>query len=82
MNPTPRQSRENDKLSVMVFHDSGKLKTLTIFPSIFKGEHIKHTKYVEILEGKEIKVAFDRKTPMQIDGETVLDVEEYTAMIG
>ena len=82
MNPTPRQSRENDKLSVMVFHDSGKLKTLTIFPSIFKGEHIKHTKYVEILEGKEIKVAFDRPSPMQIDGETVLDVEEYFAAIG
>ena len=63
----------------MLFHGSGTLRTLTIFPSIFKGEHIKHTKYVEVLTGKNITVRFDRPTPLQIDGETFLNVTEYSA---
>jgi len=82
MIPTPEQSRTDTdgKLSLMVFHGSGKLKTLMIFPSIFTGEHIKNTKCVEVLTGKDITVKFDRPTPLQIDGETVLDVTEYHAV--
>lgn len=81
MLPTPDQKRDNPegKLSVMVFHGSGKLKTLMIFPSIFKGEHVKKEKHVTILTGKEITVRFDRPTALQVDGETVLGVSEYTA---
>ena len=80
MIPTPNQSRDAEpkKLSLMLFHGSGKLKTLMIFPSIFKGEHVKHTDCVEVIEGKEITVKFDRPTPLQVDGETVLGVNEYT----
>ncbi len=82
MIPTPNQSREDaeHKLSLMLFHGSSKLKTLMIFPSIFKGEHVKNTKYIEVITGKNITVKFDRPTPLQIDGETVLDVSEYTAV--
>ncbi len=81
MMPTPEQKRNSDKLSVMVFHNSGKIKTLMIFPSLFKGEHVKHTKQVEILTGNEISVEFDRPVSLQIDGETVLGVSSYsTAM--
>lgn len=81
MMPTPNQSRTtaNKRLSTMVFHNFGKLKTLMIFPSIFKGEHVKHRECVEILEGSEITVAFDRPTALQIDGETILGVTSYTA---
>lgn len=80
MMPTPNQDRNaGGKLSAMVFHDSGKLKTLMIFPSLFKGEHVKHTKHVAILEGQEITVEFDRPTALQIDGETILGVTSYTA---
>ena len=81
MIPTPEQKRlgEEKKLSLMVFHDSGKLKTLMIFPSIFKGEHVKNTKYVEVLTGREITVEFDAPRPLQIDGETILDVTGYHA---
>ena len=81
MMPTPDQDRKDKEktLSVMVMHGSGKLKTLMVFPSIFKGEHIRHTEMVEILTGHEIKVEFDRPTPLQIDGETILDVTSYTA---
>ena len=81
MMATPQQDRtaEDGKLSVLVFHNSGKLGILTAFPSIFKGEHIKHTKKVTILTGYEIKVTYDAPAPVQIDGETIKDVTEYTA---
>ncbi len=80
MMATPDQDRESGTLSTLVFHKSGKLKTLMIFPSIFKGQHVKHTKHIEILQGHEISVEFDRPTPLQIDGETILDVTSYTAL--
>lgn len=81
MMPTPDQDRldKDNKLSCMVFHDSCKLKTLMIFPSIFKGEHIKSKKYVEVFTGKEITVEFSQPRALQIDGETVLGVTKYTA---
>lgn len=81
MMPTPNQDRKSKEktLSVMVLHSSGKLKTLCVFPSIFKGKHIKHTKMVEILTGHEIKVEYDRPTSLHIDGEMILGVTSYTA---
>ena len=79
MMPTPEQNRLGDGTqSVMVLHSSGKLKTLMVFPSIFKGEHVKHTEMVTILKGRDISVTFDKPCALQIDGETVLDVTSYT----
>ena len=79
MIPTSKQDRSSGKLSLMLFHGAGRLRTLCVFPSIFKGEHIKHTKMVALHTGKEITVEFDRPTPLQIDGETILGVTKYTA---
>lgn len=81
MMPTPAQDRNSkDKtLSVMVLHGFGKLKTLTVFPSMFKGKHIKHTKMVDVMTGHEITVEYDRPVALQIDGETILGVTSYTA---
>ena len=79
MIPTPKQNRSSGKLSLMLFHGAGRLRTLCVFPSIFKGEHVKHTKMVAVHTGKEITVEFDRPTPLQIDGETILGVTKYTA---
>ena len=80
MMPTPNQDRKSEKLSTMIFYGSGKFKTLMIFPSLFKGEHMKHMKHICILEGKNITVEFDRPTSLQIDGETILGVTSYTAI--
>ena len=79
MIPTPKQDRFSGKLSLMLFHGAGRLHTLCVFPSIFKGEHVKHTKMVAVHTGKEITVEYDRPTPLQIDGETILGVTKYTA---
>ena len=83
MIPTPHQTREQrqEKLSTCIIHDTGKLKTLMIFPSIFKGEHIKHAKKVDEFSGKRITVEFDRPVALQIDGETISGVTKYEACI-
>ncbi|MBQ9749132.1 MAG: diacylglycerol kinase family protein [Clostridia bacterium] len=84
MMPTPSQDRTDPegKVSLMVLHGSGKLKTLAVFPSIFKGKHIKHTEMVAIHTGHNIHVTFDRPTSLQIDGETFLGVTEYSVKAG
>lgn len=81
MIPTPEQSRNDPegKLSVMIFHDTGKIRTLAIFPSIFKGKHVNHKKAVTVHSGHEITVRFDEPRALQVDGETILDVTEYKA---
>lgn len=81
MYPTPGQERNNGNgmLSVMVYRSRSKLVALIVFPSLFKGEHIKHKKQVKVFSGSEITVEFDRPAPLQIDGETILNVTSYTA---
>lgn len=84
MMPTPAQDRlsSDGTLSVMIWHGSGKLRTLTAFPSLFKGEHLKHDKMIEVLTGNEITVEFDAPCALQIDGETILGVTKYSAKKG
>lgn len=81
MMAAPEQDRLGGEgmLSVMLFHTTGRLRTLMIFPSIFKGEHVKKDKAVTVLTGKEISVEFDSPRSLQVDGETILNVKGYTA---
>ena len=80
MMPTPTQDRldPEGKVSVMVCHDAGKMKALIMFPNIFSGEHLKYKDIIEVYTGKEVTVRFDRPTALQIDGETVRGVTEYS----
>ena len=79
MMATPDQDRLGDgRVTFMTFEGSSALTTLLIFPKIFKGEHVKHTKYIRIMKGTDITVKFDKPCALQIDGETILDVEEYS----
>ncbi len=76
----PSQNRldSNHHVSTVVMYGSGKLKTLMVFPNIFKGQHVSHTEMVEVMTGHEITVKFDTPCALQIDGETVLNVSEYS----
>lgn len=81
---TPDQDRlaDNPKLvSCLVWHGTGRIATLMAFPSVFKGEHLKYKKNIEILRGRNVAVSFDRPTALQIDGETILDVTEYSVQV-
>lgn len=79
MNVTPEQNRLDPEgvVSSAVFHSSGKLKTLLVFPKLFKGTHTKHKDIFTIRSGKHIIVEFDQPTALQIDGETIKNVTKY-----
>ncbi len=76
----PAQDRMNSDgtVSLMVMRCASKLRTLLLFPSIFKGTHVRATKVVSMFKGHHIHVRFDRPTALQIDGEVFSGVSEYT----
>lgn len=76
----PTQCRNSGKLTVLIAHSCPRLRLLTIFPTIFKGTHIKHKKYVEWYTAEEVTITYDEPCAMQIDGETFTNVKSYTAM--
>ena len=78
--PTPNQDRLNPDryVSIAIMQGIGRFNALRIFPSMFKGEHIKYKKVIHIRKAFDVKVQFDRPTALQIDGETVLNVLEYS----
>ncbi len=78
----PEQDRLNPEhtISVVIFKSRSRLNTLMIFPSFFKGTHVKKKKNITILTGKRIEVEFDKPTPLQIDGEVISGVTSYTAV--
>lgn len=78
----PNQDRLKDEdLSVVVYKTRSKLKALMVFPSIFKGEHIKKKKVVKIFKGKNIEVSFNIPCALQVDGETILNVKKYKVVL-
>ena len=76
----PGQDRLNPDgtVSLMVMRCKSKLRTLLLFPTIFKGNHVKVTKIVSVFKGHNMHVKFDRPTALQIDGEVFSGVDEYT----
>jgi diacylglycerol kinase family enzyme len=82
---TPDQDRLNPKrtVSTLVMHHKHRLKILMAFPSAFEGLHVvKHKKLVDVFEGNEVTVTFDKPCAVQVDGETILDVLSYTVYSG
>ncbi|MBQ0036771.1 MAG: diacylglycerol kinase family protein [Firmicutes bacterium] len=81
MKIAPDQDRNSNKLTVVIYKAGFNLIALANFPSIFKGEHIKNKKLTTVLTGNNIHVKFSRPCAAQIDGETELNVTEYTAQL-
>ena len=76
----PMQDRyaDDDSLTIVVAHDLSKFRIITLFLSIFKGNHIKYKKNVTIIKCKKANVKFERPCIMQIDGEAMIDVQEFS----
>ena len=68
---TPDQDRLNPsrELSVVIITSKSRLRILTVFPKVFKGNHIKYT---------NISVEYERSVALQLDGETVPGLTEYS----
>ena len=75
--PNQDRNREDEMLTLVVVHHKNRMKLLSIFPKIFKGEHISYTDVISFFEVRHAKVEFERPVSIQIDGETYLDVKEY-----
>lgn len=75
----PAQDRNSDKLTVVLYRSRSKLKALINFPSIFEGKHVEKADLTTVLTGNKIRVKFSRPCAAQIDGDTVLNVTEYSA---
>lgn len=56
---------------ICLVKDISNLKILFLFPSIFKGQHIKYTKFVEIYKAKRVEVKNPEGMSLNIDGEII-----------
>lgn len=78
LTPDQRRYAEDGKISVLVVHDIGRFKLLTLFPSIFEGKHVKYTNYIEIIKCDSMSVEYDTSCSLQIDGEPMADITGYS----
>ena len=76
--PTQDRANEDGTVSVIVAHNLSKIKIALLFLSVFKGKHLKYKKYVAFHTGHNIHVKFNKPAPLQVDGETISDISEYT----
>ena len=81
MMSAPGQDRSSDLLTLVITTCPSRLRLLKTFPSFFEGKHVSHTDMVKIFTGRRIRVKFSRPCAAMFDGETVLNVTEYTAYL-
>lgn len=72
----PNADLYDDYLHICLVKDISNLKTLTLFPLIFKGKHLKFTKYVETYKAKSIKITGKSPLLLNIDGEVLKEGKE------
>ena len=65
----PVADLEDNYFHICLISKISKLKLLFIFPSIFKGEHLKYTKHVKMYKAKSISIQSKDKMCINIDGE-------------
>ena len=56
---------------ICLVRDVSNLKLLFLFPSIFKGQHLKYKKYVEIFRANKVVIKNKKLINLNIDGEIV-----------
>lgn len=67
----PMAKLDDGYLHICLISDIGRLKLLYLFPTIFKGNHINHTKYVRTYTGKKVKIRGEKELPLNIDGDVI-----------
>lgn len=69
MKLSPKSSRLDDDVEVVVAHNMGVFKLLRLFPTIFIGKHIWFKKNVFIAKGKHVVLEASTNQTIQSDGE-------------
>lgn len=65
----PNADLYDDYLHICLVKDISNLRALSLFPVIFKGNHLKFTEYVETYKAKSIKITHDSPLLLNVDGE-------------
>lgn len=76
MKIAPFARRDDAEFDVCVIHHINKFLLLFLFPLIYFGKHLLKKKSVFYAKGLNIKVIFENKTFMQLDGEVIKNVNE------
>ena len=76
--PTQDRQNEDGTLSLVAMHSKNFFKIVTAFLLIMKGKHTIMKSMIKVIKGHEISVKLSRSATLQIDGETIPDVTEYT----
>ncbi len=66
----PSANVNDGYLHICIISGIGKIMTLFLFPTIFKGHHINYKKYVKIYKAKNIKVRSKEEIFINIDGDS------------
>ncbi len=76
----PDQNRLNpeSKISIVAMHNRNFFKIVVALLLLMKGKHTKLKSMIKVIEGHEFSVKLDKSAMLQIDGETIPDVIEYT----
>jgi YegS/Rv2252/BmrU family lipid kinase len=65
----PKAKIDDGYFDICIISGIGKIKTLFLFPSIFKGNHVKYDKYVRIFKAKTVKIDVEDGIYLNIDGD-------------
>ena len=76
----PDQDRLNsdNSLSLVAMHSKNFFKIVTAFLLIMKGKHIKLKSMIKVIKGHEFSIKLSKSAFLQIDGETIPNITEYT----
>ncbi|MDR7854983.1 diacylglycerol kinase family lipid kinase [Tissierella sp.] len=65
----PMAKVDDGYFDICVVSGVSKIKTLFLFPSIFKGNHVRYHKYVRIFKAKTVKIKVEEGIYLNIDGD-------------
>ena len=72
----PMAEVDNGLFSICIVSKANNLTLLRLFPTIFSGKHINLKKYVQIHEGRNIKIESSENFYLNIDGEILPEIKK------
>lgn len=76
--PDQNRLNPNKTLSLVAMYSRNFFKIVTAFLLLMKGKHVKLKSMITIIEGHEFKIKLDRPATLELDGETIPNVSEYS----
>jgi diacylglycerol kinase family enzyme len=76
--PDQNRLNPNKTLSLVAMYSRNFFKIVTAFLLLMKGKHVKLKSMITIIEGHEFKIKLDRPATLELDGETIPNISEYT----